>query len=195
MLPVNSSLAAMFNPAGYTTDEVQFEQVENDEQKKQAGLLIREYLEWLNGRTQSRYGMEFDVEGMVKSDLSDTHKFHPPDGLFYLVRYQNQVAGVGRLKKLAAGAAEVQRMYVPPTYRGRGIGRAIINGLIEDARSLGYRELRLESLKFLDAAHALYHSLGFHDIDPYVDNSMKAYQSAAQLDKYHSITVFMGLDL
>jgi GNAT superfamily N-acetyltransferase len=176
-------------------DEVQFEQVESDEQKKQAGSLIREYLEWLNGRLQGEYGMEFDVDAMVKSDLSDTHKFHPPDGRFYLARYQNQVAGVGCLKKLAAGVAEVQRMYVPPIYRGKGIGRAIINRLIGDARSLGYRQLRLESLKFLDAVHALYHSVGFHDIDLYADNSMKSYQSAAQLDRYYSITVFMEMDL
>ena len=98
-------------------NEVEFEQVESDEQKKQAGLLIREYLEWLNTRLQREYGMEFDVEAMVQSDLSDTRKFHPPHGHFYLARYQKQVAGVGCLKKLAADVAEVQRMYVPPTYR------------------------------------------------------------------------------
>ncbi len=86
-------------------------------------------------------------------------------------------------------------MYVLPTYRGRGIGRAIINRLIDDARSTGYCQLRLESLKFLDAAHSLYRSVGFHEIDPYADNSMKAYQPAEQLDQYYSITVFMEMDL
>jgi GNAT superfamily N-acetyltransferase len=174
---------------------IEFEQVESDEHKHQVGMLIREYLEWLNARLQREYGLEFDVEAMVKSDLSETRKFHPPEGRFYLARYQKRVAGVGCLKKLVAGVAEVQRMYVSPTYREKGIGRAIINRLIDDARSLGYRQLRLESLKFLDAAHALYHSVGFHDIDPYIDSSMKSYQSAHQLDKYYAITVFMEINL
>ena len=59
-------------------DEITFEQVESEKQKKGAGALIREYLEWLNDRLRREYGMEFDVEAMVKSDLSDAHKFYPP---------------------------------------------------------------------------------------------------------------------
>jgi GNAT superfamily N-acetyltransferase len=66
-------------------------------------------------------------------------------------------------------------MFVPPTYRGKGIGRAIANRLIDDARRIGYRQLRLESLKFLAAAHSLYRSVGFHEIDPYAENSMQSY--------------------
>ncbi len=176
-------------------DEILFEQVEDPEQKRQAGALIREYLEWLNTRLQREYGMAFDVEAMVASDLSDTHKFHPPEGRFYIAGFQGQAAGVGCLKKLADGAAEVQRMYVLPAYRGQGLGRAIIRRLVDDARALGYRQLRLESLKFLEAAHALYHSMGFYNIDPYAGNSMRSYQAAEQLDQYYGITVFMALDL
>lgn len=175
--------------------ELEFEQVESEAQKKQAGALLREYLEWLNERLGREYGMAFDVEAMVLSDLSDRHKFHPPRGRFYLARYDDQVAGVGCLKGLEEDAAEVQRMYVPPAFRGKGIGRALAKKLIDDARSIGYRRLRLESLEFLEAAHALYRSLGFHDIDPYSDNSMKVYQSPEQLDRYYSITVFMEMDL
>ena len=176
-------------------DEVEFQQVEREEEKQAAGSLIREYLEWLNARLKREYGIEFDVEAMVQSDLSDPDKFHPPHGRFYLARYKDQIAGVGCLKRLEAGLGEVQRMYVPPTYRGKGIGRAIANRLIDDARSIGYRQLRLESLEFLDAAHSLYRSIGFHEIDPYADNSMRSYQPAEQLDQYYSITVFMEMDL
>lgn len=176
-------------------DKVEFHQVESEEHKKEAGSLIREYLEWLNARLWREYGIEFDVEAMVQSDLSDPYKFHPPHGRFYLARYKDQPAGVGCLKRLEPGVGEVQRMYVPPTYRGKGVGRAIANRLIDDARSIGYRRLRLESLEFLDAAHSLYRSVGFHQIDPYAGNSMESYQPAGQLDRYYSITVFMEMDL
>jgi GNAT superfamily N-acetyltransferase len=176
-------------------DQVEFEQVESEEQKDQAGALIREYLEWLNDRLWREHGIGFDLEAMVQSDLSDPYKFHPPHGRFYLARYKGQIAGVGCLKRLETGAGEVQRMYVPPAYRGKGIGRAIANRLIDDARSMGYRQLRLESLKFLDAAHSLYRSVGFREIGPYDHNSMEAYQPVGQLDRYFSVTVFMEMDL
>ncbi len=151
--------------------------------------MIREYLTWLNERVKQDYGIEFDVNAMIESDLSDPAKFRPPDGRFYLAR------GVGCLKKLAEGVGEIQRMYVLPALRGKGIGRAIVNRLVDDARLIGYRQLRLESLEFLKEAHALYRSIGFREIDPYTANSMEAYHAAAQLDRYYSITVFMEMDL
>jgi len=175
--------------------EIQFHQVESEEDKQQADALIREYLEWLNERIQRDYGIEFDVEAMLASDLSEPDKFYPPDGRFYLARYKGETAGVGCLKKLGEGVGEVQRMYVPPRFRGKGIGRAIVNRLLEDARSIGYRRLKLESLEFLGAAHSLYRSVGFHKIDPYADNSMESYQAAENLDKYYSIAVFMEMNL
>lgn len=176
-------------------EEIEFHQVESDEQMERAAALIREYLEGLNDRLRDDYGIEFDVEAMLRSDLSDGQKFHPPDGRFYLVQCDGQIAGVGCLKRFDEGVGEVQRMYVPAAFRGRGVGRAIANRLIEDARSIGYRQLRLESLEFLDAAHSLYRSLGFHEIDPYAENSMKSYQAPDQLDKYYTITVFMEMDV
>ena len=176
-------------------DEVHFQQVENSKQKGQAGALIHEYLEWLNERVKRDYGLEFDVTAMVESDLSDPDKFHPPYGRFYLAQHRGDIAGVGCLKQLEEGVGEIQRMYVLPVFRGKGIGRAIVSRLIDDARTIGYRQLKLESLEFLEAAHSLYRSVGFHEIDPYADNSMKSYQDAENLNKYYSITVFMEMNL
>ncbi len=175
--------------------EVTFHQVESDEDKQKAGALIREYLVGLNERVQRDYGIEFDVEAMVVSDLSDPDKFHPPDGRFYLAHYRGDIAGVGCLKKLEESVGELQRMYVPPIFRRKGVGRAILNRLIDDARVIRYKRLKLESLKFLEVAHSLYRSVGFRKIDPYADNSMKSYQDAKSLDKYYSITVFMEMIL
>jgi GNAT superfamily N-acetyltransferase len=172
-----------------------FSDVKSEEQRQQAASLIREYLEWLNCRIQKDYAIRFDVEAMVQSDLMDPKKFQPPEGRFYLAHYGDNIAGVGCLKKLVEGVGEVQRMYVVPALRGRGIGRAIAERLIEDARSIGYRKLRLESLEFLEAAHSLYRSLGFYEITPYTDNSMLSYQDADQLDQYFAITVFMEMDI
>ncbi len=176
-------------------ETILFHQVQSIEHRQQAGTLIREYLQWLNARVQRDYGIQFDVDAMVASDLSGSGNFHPPGGRFYLAEYGGGMAGVGCLKKLGKGVGEIQRMYVPPNFRRKGVGRAIVNRLIDDARSIGYRRLKLESLEFLEAAHLLYRSVGFHKIDPYADNSMKSYQDAENLDKYYAITVFMEMDL
>jgi GNAT superfamily N-acetyltransferase len=176
-------------------EELEFVQAEGGRERAQAGALIREYLEWLNARIRNDCGIEFDVEAMVRSDLSDRLEFHPPDGRFYLARLGDRIAGVGCLRRLHEGVGEIQRMYVPPAFRGKGIGRAIANRLIDDSRSLGYRQLRLESLEFLDAAHSLYRSIGFKEVGPYAGNSMEAYLAVEQLDQYQAIAVFMELDL
>ncbi len=181
--------------SGVPMEEPRFQEVESNEQKERAGALIREYLEWLNGLVKRDYGIEFDVNAMIESDLADPDKFRPPDGRFYLALYDNAVAGVGCLKRLAEGVGEIQRMYVLPAFRGKGIGRAIVNRLVDDARMIGYRQLKLESLEFLKAAHSLYRSVGFREIDPYDGNSMEAYQAAAQLGRYYSMTVFMEMNL
>jgi len=160
-----------------------------------ARRLVTEYLRWIGERADASYGLAFDVEAMVASDLDDPHKFYPPDGRFYVVRYRGDFAGVGCLKRLEREVAEVQRMYVQPHVRGAGAGRALVERLIADARAIGYRRVRLESLKFLAAAHALYKSVGFVQIPPYDENSMKQYQPSETLEVYRSSAVFMELRL
>lgn len=66
---------------------------------------------------------------------------------------------------------------------------------IQDAKELGYLTVRLESLKALSAAHALYRSVGFVEIDPYSENSMREYQPPETLNAYRSSAVFMELSL
>ena len=84
-------------------------------------------------------------------------------------------------------------MYVQPHVRGVGAGRRLVEQLLTDARAIGYEAVRLESLKFLSAAHALYRSVGFVEITPYAENSMNAYQPAERIEIYRSSAVFMEL--
>src|SRR5205085_3654076 len=118
------------------------------------------------------YGLSFDVDAMVTSDIEDRAKFHPTSGRLYVVRLEDANVGVGCLKRLTPAVAEIQRMYVQPHVRGVGAGRLLLQQLLSDARAIGYEAVRLESLKFLSAAHALYKSVGFAEIAPYTENSM-----------------------
>ena len=155
--------------------------------------LIAEYLRWIASSAAANYGLSFDVDAMVASDIDDQSKFYPPSGRFYVVRHSNAYVGVGCLKRLAPTVAEVQRMYVQPHVRGIGAGRQLVEQLLADAQAIGYKIVRLESLKFLSAAHALYRSVGFVEITPYAENSMKEYQPPETMDTYRSSAVFMEL--
>lgn len=169
--------------------------VETPTQREAARSLIVEYLVWVADIARSQYGLSFDIEAMVRSDIDDASKFYPPTGRFYLVHWADGCVGVGCLKQLAAGVGEVQRMYVQSRARGLGAGRTLVAHLLNDARQLGYMKVRLESLRALTAAHTLYRSVGFVDIDPYSESSMKAYQTPATLDDYRASAVFMEIDL
>ena len=169
--------------------------VEDPATREAARDLIAEYLRWIAGIAAGRYGLSFDVDAMVASDLEDRSKFFPPDGRFYVIRREASYVGVGCLKRITPSVAEIQRMYVQPHVRGVGAGRLLLQQLLSDARAIGYEAVRLESLKVLSAAHALYKSAGFAEITPYADNSMAQYQPGDTLDRYRASAVFMELRL
>lgn len=175
--------------------QVDFVAVGDARTRNAARRLLAEYLEWIGQAASSNYGLDFEIDAMVESDLADAEKFFPPWGRFYLVRHGSEFVGVGCLKRLTPTIGEVQRMYIQPRARGLGAGRLLVERLLADARAIGYTAVRLESLKVLSAAHALYRSVGFREIAPYAQNSMADYQSAEKLDTYRSSALFMELRL
>ena len=124
----------------------------------------------------------------------DAAQFDPPAGVFLVGWVGADAVACGGFRANGPDA-EIQRMYVQHHARGMGAGRQLVEQLLADARAIGYRAVRLESLKVLAAAHALYRSVGFVEITSYAENSMKNYQAAETLDTYRSSAVFMELRL
>ncbi|WP_291427119.1 GNAT family N-acetyltransferase [Deinococcus sp.] len=90
---------------------------------------------------------------------------------------RSQLLACGAIKKLSEHEAEIKRMYTAPAARGRGLGREVLGGLIEQGRRLGYDRLVLETGDLQTAALGLYESAGFVRIPNYgyyvgVDNSL-----------------------
>ncbi len=99
-------------------------------------------------------------------------KYGPPEGRLYLARADGQSAGCIALRKLDQDTCELKRLYVRPAFRGQGIASALVRRLLVDARAIGYRRMRLDTLPFLREAIALYRKLGFTDIPCYNDSPM-----------------------
>jgi putative acetyltransferase len=91
----------------------------------------------------------------------------PPAGGLWLAVANDTGIGCVALRPLDDEAAEVKRMFVDAAWRGHGVGRALMERVIAEARGRGYSTLRLGTLHDMDAAKALYRSLGFHPIERY----------------------------
>jgi putative acetyltransferase len=87
---------------------------------------------------------------------------------FFLASYDGQLAACGGVK-LFQNYAEVKRMYVQPPFRGKGLGKAILNHLAEHARAHGINTLRLETGIYQVEAIGLYDSWGFRRRGPFGD--------------------------
>ncbi|MCC6612639.1 MAG: GNAT family N-acetyltransferase [Anaerolineae bacterium] len=151
--------------------------------------LSQEYVDWMLDEIRAQYP-ELDIrEFTSEHDYDDVrHKFPgehtPPDGCLLIATDGDDVCGCIALGRLTETVAEMRTLFVRPSCRGKGVGKALAEASLSEARKFGYRTIRLDTLGFMASAQGLYRSLGFRDIPPYLDMSdaLKAYICFMELD-------------
>lgn len=114
------------------------------------------------------FGLEFqDFHRELKALPGE---YAPPRGRILLAYVGGALAGCVALRPWDGDRCEMKRMYVRPAFRGAGAGRALAAAVMAEARKIGYRWMRLDTVPGMDAAIALYRSLGFRDIAAYRHN-------------------------
>ena len=97
-------------------------------------------------------------------------RYSPPSGAVLFADLDGAIAGVVALRSLSPDIAEMKRLFVRPAFHGGGLGRALAEAVIEEARRRGYARLRLDTLPMMGRAIDLYRKLGFLEIEPYTHN-------------------------
>ena len=72
----------------------------------------------------------------------------------------------------AAGCCEMKRLYVAPEGRGFGVGRALVEAILDVARRAGYAEIKLDTLPSMTEAIAMYRRSGFEPTAPYYETAL-----------------------
>ena len=97
-----------------------------------------------------------------------------PGGHLLLAFVEGSLAGCGAYRPLPesdhANACEMKRLFVRPAFRKFGLGRVLVQTLMDEARRSGYSHVLLDTLDDMEAARGLYGSLGFEEVAPYYFN-------------------------
>lgn len=140
-----------------------FAQAESPAQLAQARELFLEYAQSL--------GFSLCFQNFDQELASLPGGYAPPAGRLLLAEYEGQVVGCVALHKLEPDICEMKRLYLRPAVRGKGLGRALADRIIAEARQIGYQRMRLDTVEpVMKDAVAMYRLLGFKEIAPYCAN-------------------------
>ena len=136
---------------------------ESDHEIDDARTLFREYEQWL--------GLDLCFQGFEEEMRGLPGKYAKPDGRLLLAYIDGEIAGGVALRKLEDGICEMKRLFLRETARGSGIGKALVEEIVREARDSGYRKMRLDTFPpKMPKAVSLYKAHGFYEIPPYYEN-------------------------
>lgn len=142
------------------------------EQLDQVRALMRAFIAWHRERHQQDRALiesYFDAAAFEAELEGLPGKYAPPGGGLLLATLDGEPAGCVALRGIDEARCEMKRMFVYPERQGHGVGRALAEAVIRDARALGYRRMLLDTSIRQAEAQALYRRLGFRPIAPYYD--------------------------
>lgn len=109
----------------------------------------------------------------VDRELEEIHlEYNAPTGVLLLAYDGDKAIACAGVRKIDRTISELKRMFVDPAYRGHQLGQQLLQLSLGEARLLGYKAIRLDTIPEMQAAIKLYTAAGFYPIEPYRFNPM-----------------------
>ncbi len=147
------------------TDDIIYKTACNALDFEHGKLLFREYVDSL--------GVDLTFQDFEDELMKVDTQYNIPRGALLLALKDAQPVGCTGVRKLDEETAELKRMYVKAAFRGCGIGVKLLQQSIGIARELGYKKMKLDTLKDMVKAQELYRSFGFYEIPSYRFNPLE----------------------
>jgi GNAT superfamily N-acetyltransferase len=123
-------------------------------------VLFQEYAESL--------GFSLCFQGFDKEMAGLPGAYAAPRGRLLLATVNGESAGCVALRPTPEGACELKRLFVRPAFRSTGLGRHLMDRILAEARGIGYRQMRLDTVVGqMDKAIAMYRRYGFKEVEPH----------------------------
>lgn len=119
---------------------------------------------------QASLEVDLDFQGFTEEVAGLPGSYAPPSGRLLLLAVDGISRGCVALQAITFETCEMKRLYVQPGQRGTGLGRLLVARVLEEARSIGYRRICLDTLPSMTRAQAMYRALGFEEVQPYRHN-------------------------
>ncbi|HEY8225232.1 MAG TPA: GNAT family N-acetyltransferase [Pyrinomonadaceae bacterium] len=145
------------------TSDFSLRQAQNQEDIEAAHTLFEEYAASL--------GISLCFQNFDEELANLPGDYAPPSGRLLLAYVDEELAGCIALRKLSNEICEMKRLYIRTEFRGKGLGRKMVEAILREAKEIGYSRMRLDTLPGrMDEAINLYRSIGFKGITPYYNN-------------------------
>lgn len=119
---------------------------------------------------QRHIALDLDFQDFGAEIANLAVAYAPPQGRLYLAKAGGEYVGCVAFRPMEEGVCELKRLYVKPAYLNRGIGSALFQQAMKDAKEQGYHTMRLDTLKRFETAGELYRRFGFYEIAPFNRN-------------------------
>jgi putative acetyltransferase len=113
------------------------------------------------------FGLAMDFQGFGEEVKGLPGVYGAEGGALLLALYKEAPAGTIALRRLDGTSGEVKRLYLRPKFRGHGMGRGLLEAVLERAIVIGYECLYADTLPSMTEALSLYRRAGFEQIEPY----------------------------
>ena len=115
----------------------------------------------LIGRVFAEYDFIWNPATEVPDLLDLERHYGGGAGAFWVARLEGRVVGSVGVERLPDGRAELHRLYLAASLRGRGVGRALVEAVLDWCRAAGIARLTLWSDTRFKTAHAVYERCGY----------------------------------